>query len=78
MPETLEPNTTQTAGLDPHAAIRLEHAGRWVAWTEHFGRFVAAGDSREEAIAAARAAGIDHPACEWIPANLLKKAGSGE
>jgi hypothetical protein len=66
------------AELSPQAAMRLKHAGQWVAWTEGFGRVVAAGDSRGAVFSEAKAAGVDRPLCEWIPADLTKHIGAVE
>jgi hypothetical protein len=66
------------AELSPQAAMRLAHAGQWVAWTEDYGQVVAFGDSRDVVRSAARSAGVDHPIFEWIPPTLTKRTGAGE
>jgi hypothetical protein len=43
--------------LPDQARLRLEHAGLWVAWSEHFTHIVAAGDSYEAVRDATRRAG---------------------
>jgi hypothetical protein len=75
MPRTTAPTTPRT-GADRHAIpedrwpeparLRLEYAGRWVAWAED-GRLMADADDFEAVRAAARQAGVERPVCEWLP-----------
>jgi hypothetical protein len=53
--------------LPPDAIVRLDHAGEWVAWDRDMERAVAAGSDREAVRAAAVAAGVERPICEWVP-----------
>ena len=53
--------------LPVQARLRLEHAGRWVAWTEDGRRIVAAADDYEAVRHAARRAGVERAVCEWLP-----------
>lgn len=46
------------------------NAGRWVAWTRDLDRLVGAGDTPDEARAAAARAGYTDIACQWIPPDL--------
>jgi hypothetical protein len=78
MPRTTDLDLKKLAELSPQAALRLEHAGQWVAWSEDFSRIIAAGGSREEVRAAAIVAGDELPLCEWIPLDLSKNLGDGE
>ena len=70
--------THEQIELDPKAALRLEHAGQWIAWTSNFGEFVTAGPDREQVKAAAKAAGIERPLLEWISPSLARRGGGGE
>ena len=60
------------SGLPPQARLRLEHAGRWVAWTEDGCRILATGDDYEAVRVASRQAGVERAVCEWLP--LLDEA----
>lgn len=53
--------------LPPDMRLRLEHAGRWVAWFEDFSRVVAVGDDPVVVREAARRAGFEHAPLEWVP-----------
>lgn len=53
--------------LPVQARLRLEHAGRWVAWSEDFNSVLAVGDDREAVRAAARQAGAARALLEWVP-----------
>ena len=53
--------------LPPDALVRLDHAGEWVAWDREMKRAVASGPDREDVRAAAVAAGVARPVCEWVP-----------
>ena len=75
MSKAEESDEMSLAELSPQAAMRLKHAGQWVAWTEGLGRIVAAGDSRDEVRSAALAAGVSRPICEWISPDLTKRVG---
>jgi hypothetical protein len=71
MPET-NATTTGPAGmsaleLPEQARLRLEHAGRWVAWSDDFTRIMAAGDSYEAVRDAAHQAGVERTVEEWVP-----------
>ncbi|QDV32266.1 DUF5678 domain-containing protein [Tautonia plasticadhaerens] len=75
MPRTTNPATPRP-GADRHAIpqdrwpeparLRLEYAGRWVAWAED-GRLIADADDFEAVREAARRAGVEQPVCEWLP-----------
>ncbi len=75
MPRT---NTTSPAqwmpreALPPNAIVRLDHAGEWVAWDRDMQRAVATGQNLEAVRAAAIAAGVVRPVCEWIPPVLTR------
>jgi hypothetical protein len=49
------------------ARLRLEHSGKWVAWSEDGSRIVAAADDYEAVRTAARQAGVERAICEWLP-----------
>lgn len=49
------------------ARLRLEHAGRWVAWTEDGQQVVAAADDYETVREAASRAGVARAIVEWLP-----------
>jgi len=53
-------------GLDPEARLRLEHAGRWVAWTPDFHDVAASGETFEEVRAAVEASGRKDLIYEWV------------
>jgi hypothetical protein len=53
--------------LPPEVIVRIDHAGEWVAWDRDMKRAVATGQDREAVRAAAIAAGVDRPICEWVP-----------
>ena len=53
--------------LPPDAVVRLDHAGEWVAWDHEMQRAIATGLDREIVRAAALAAGVVRPICEWVP-----------
>jgi hypothetical protein len=53
--------------LPAQVRLRLEHAGRWVAWSEDFNSVMAAGDDPEGVRAAARKAGALRAILEWVP-----------
>ena len=70
MPRTTA-TTTRTwmtaSELPAQARLRLEHAGRWVAWAEDFNSVVALGDDPAAVRAAARQAGAARAFLEWMP-----------
>ena len=53
--------------LSQTARLRLEHSGRWVAWTEDGRRIVAAADDYAAVRDAARQAEVEKALCEWLP-----------
>jgi uncharacterized protein with PhoU and TrkA domain len=77
MPESLastetRPEPTVGAGLTidelpVQARLRLEHAGRWVAWAEDDQSILAVADTHDEVREAARRAGVARAVCEWVP-----------
>ncbi|MFO0953718.1 MAG: DUF5678 domain-containing protein [Isosphaeraceae bacterium] len=70
MPETTATNTRAwmpASELPEPARLRLEHAGRWVAWAEDGKSVVAVGDDPESVRAAARQAGTARAVLEWVP-----------
>ena len=70
MPKTTTKTTRAwmtVSELPAQARLRLEHAGRWVAWAEDFNSVVAVGDDPETVRAAARNAGAARAVCEWVP-----------
>src|SRR4051812_11603116 len=72
MARSTKASTTAEAGslasdLPAQARLRLEHAGRWVAWDEGGRRVVAAADDYEAVREAARRAGVERAICEWLP-----------
>jgi len=70
MPKTTG-TTTRTwmsiAELPVQARLRLEHAGRWVAWAEDFNSVVAVADSYEALREAVPRAGGARAVVEWVP-----------
>jgi hypothetical protein len=70
MPKT-RPTTSRNwmtaSELPTQARLRLEHAGRWVAWSEDFNSVLAVGDDPETVRAAARQAGAGRAVLEWVP-----------
>ena len=69
MPETSTTARAEIpdAELPAQARLRLEYAGRWVAWSEDGRRIAAAGDEYESVRAAARRVGVERAICEWLP-----------
>jgi hypothetical protein len=66
------PEPTAEAGLTidelpVQARLRLEHAGRWVAWAEDDQSILAVADTYEEVREAVRRAGVARAVCEWMP-----------
>ena len=66
------PEPTERVGmtaeeLPVEARIRLENAGRWVAWAEDDQSILAVADTHAEVREAARRAGFDRAVCEWLP-----------
>jgi hypothetical protein len=66
-----QPEPTEEPGmtideLPVKVRLRVEHAGRWVAWAEDDQSVTAAADTYEEVREAARRAGLPHPLCEWL------------
>lgn len=47
--------------------MRLEHAGRWIAWSKDLTEFVAAADDPESVHEAVRKAGVANVVYEWVP-----------
>jgi hypothetical protein len=58
--------------LPVQARLRLEHAGRWVAWADDFTRVVAAGDDYVSVREAASQAGVARVVYEWVPPVPIK------
>lgn len=56
-----------TIGMEPQARMRLDHAGRWVAWSVGGQTIVAAADDFEAVQDAAKKSGHMHPVVEFIP-----------
>ena len=73
MTRTNAPNTPRPGADRPEAdwpiqaRLRLEHAGRWVAWTEDGQQVVAAADDFEAVREAASRAGVARAIVEWLP-----------
>ena len=65
---------TPAQALPVRARLRLEHAGRWVAWSEDGRRVVAVGDDFDAVRSEARQVGGEWVICEWLP--LLDEARS--
>ncbi len=61
--------------LAPEVRMRLEHAGRWVAWTSDGRRIVAAGETPEAVRDAAERAGEARFILDWIPPVEERSAG---
>jgi len=55
--------------------LRLEYAGRWVAWTEDERRIIAAGATPEEVRAAAERAGHTRFIYDWVPPAHERQVG---
>ncbi len=74
----IEPGRSRDTGddLDRRARMRLEHAGRWAAWSADGRRIVAAGDGPEDARAAAERAGFSRFILDWIPPIDERQAGA--
>ncbi len=47
--------------------MRVEYAGRWIAWSADFKTFVAAADDYDSIHEAARQAGVPKAVVEWVP-----------
>jgi hypothetical protein len=58
--------------------LRLEHAGRWVAWAKDFKSVVAVGDDPLAVREAARQAGSPHAPLEWLPPVQVRPIDPGE
>ena len=43
------------------------YAGKWIAWSKDAARIVAAGDTPDEARAAAERAGVHEIVYQWVP-----------
>ena len=66
------PELTAEAGmtideLPVQARLRLEHAGRCVAWADDNQSILAVADTYEEVWEALRRAGVARAVCEWVP-----------
>lgn len=80
------PKTTTTTSrtwmtpseLPTQARLRLEHAGRWVAWSEDFDRVITVGDDPETVRAAANQAGATGAVLEWVPPVPVRPIDPGE
>ena len=64
--------------LPVQARLRLEHAGRWVVWSDDFTRVLAVADDPEAVREAARQAGATQAVCEWIPPVPIRPLGQGK
>ena len=64
--------------LPEQARLRLEHAGRWVAWSEDGTDVVTVGDDPESVRQAARQAGSDRVVLEWVPPVPVRPVNPGE
>jgi hypothetical protein len=62
---TAQPQPAQ--GDTPQAMMRLEHAGKWLAWSEDEGRILAVGDTAEAVRAAAAQTGHLRFIYDWVP-----------
>ena len=47
--------------------MRMEHAGKWLAWSLDESRIVAVGDTTEDVRRAAEAAGHTRFIYDWVP-----------
>jgi hypothetical protein len=54
-------------GESAQATMRLEHPGKWLAWTEDEGSTVAVGDTVEEVRTIAGQAGHSRFIYDWVP-----------
>lgn len=52
---------------DPQGLIRLEHAGKWLAWTEKTLQLIASGDTPDEVRALAEKSGHHRFIYDWVP-----------
>ena len=66
-PEPTEQVCMTAEKLPVQARIRLENAGRWVAWADDDKSIVAVADTHAEVREAARRAGVARAVCEWVP-----------
>ena len=58
----------QKAQSEPdRGAMRLEHAGKWLAWTEDESRIVAVGSTAEEVREIAKHTGHSRFIYDWVP-----------
>jgi hypothetical protein len=79
MPKTNRSDRRKRAAepeIPVEALLRLEHAGRWIAWAEDHQSVVAVGDDHVAVREAARQAGVPHAPLEWAPLLSLRSAGS--
>ncbi len=68
MPRTRTTPPTQPAqGDTPQALLRLEHAGKWLAWSDDETRILAVGDTPEEIRAIAERVGHSRFIYDWVP-----------
>jgi hypothetical protein len=75
-----QPEPTEEAGmtideLPVKVRLRVEHAGRWVAWAEDDQSVIAAADTYEEVREAARRAGFPRAVCEWLEPVPIRPLG---
>jgi hypothetical protein len=63
--------------LPAQARLRMEHAGRWVAWADDFSSVVAVGDDPEVVREAARQAGAPRAVLEWVPPVPVRPLDAG-
>ena len=61
--------------LPVQARLRLEHAGRWVAWADDDRSVIAAADTFEEVREAAGRAGHLRALYEWVPPVPVRPLG---
>jgi hypothetical protein len=75
-----QPEPTEQAGmtideLPVKVRLRVEHAGRWVAWADDDQSVIAVADTYEEVRDAACRAGRPHALCEWVPPVPVRPLG---
>jgi hypothetical protein len=80
MPKAI-PTTTRTwmsiSELPIQARLRVEHAGRWVAWAEDFKSVVAVADSYEDLRKAINRESGARTVVEWVPPVPLRPIDAG-
>ena len=61
------PHPKPSQGGKAQGTMRLEHAGKWLAWSEDESRIVAVGDTVEEVRRTAECAGNSRFIYDWVP-----------